>query len=143
MHNRIRVSGVAISAALALAIAVPMLSADSIGKKTAVTFGESVEIPGMVLHPGTYVFELERSQWDRDIVQVFDKDKAHLLTTFIAIPDYRLEPTNKTVIELQERAANAPQAIHSWFYAGESDGLQFIYPRSNQAAGVVAKPAVH
>jgi hypothetical protein len=142
MHNRIRVSGMAVSAALLLAMSVSELRANSMDKKTAVTFGESVEIPGMVLQPGSYVFELEHSQFERDIVQVFDKDKTHLIATFIAIPDYRLEPTNKTVIELGEREANAPQAIHSWFYAGESEGLQFVYPRSNSAS-VDAGPAAH
>jgi hypothetical protein len=142
MHNRIRVSGMAISAALLLAMSVPRLRADTTNKRTIVTFGEAVEIPGMVLQPGTYVFELANSQWDRNIVQVFDQDQTHLLTTFLAIRDYRLEPVDKTVIQLDERETNAPQAIHSWFYPGGSDGLEFIYPKSN-AASVVAKPAVH
>jgi hypothetical protein len=142
MHYRIRVSGMAVSAALLLAMSVSQLRANTIDKKTIVTLEEAVEIPGMVLQPGTYLFELENSQWDRNFVQVFDKDKTHLLTTFLAIRDYRLEPTDKTVMELQEREANAPQAIHSWFYAGESDGLEFVYPKANPASGV-AKPAAH
>jgi hypothetical protein len=141
MYNRIRVSGIVISAALAFAIAVPMLSANTIDKKTIVTFGESVEIPGMVLQPGTYVFELANSPSYRNIVQVFDKDQ-HLLTTFLAISDYRLEPTDKTMIQLEGREASPAEAIHSWFYAGESDGLEFIYPKSD-AASVGPKPAAH
>jgi len=142
MYNSPRVSGIAVNAALMLALSVPMLRADTINKKTVLTFGQAVEIPGMILQPGTYVFQLENTPLDRDMVQVFDKDRTHLLTSFLAIPDYRLEPTNKTVVQLEERGANAPEAVHSWFYAGESDGLEFVYPKSNLAS-VVAKPAAH
>ena len=141
MHNRIRVSGMAISAALLLAMSVPMLRAGTTDKRTTVTFGEAVEVPGMVLLPGTYVFELANGQ-DRNIVQVFDQDQTHLLTTFLAIHDYRLEPVNKTVIQLQERDAKAPQVVLSWFYPGDSNGLEFIYPKSNPSSAV-ARPAVH
>jgi hypothetical protein len=128
MYNRIRVSGVAVSAALLLATCLPQLRADSIDRKTVVTFGESVQIPGAVLEPGTYVLELADSP-DRNIVQVFDKDQTHLVTRFLAIPDHRLEPPNRAVIQLEEREPNAPQAIHSWFYPGDSDGLEFVYPK--------------
>lgn len=139
MYNSPRLSGIAVNAALMLALSVPMLRADTLNKKTVLTFGEAVEIPGMILQPGTYVFQLENAPLDRDMVQVFDKDRTHLLTSFLAVPDYRMEPTNKTVVQLEERGANAPEAVHSWFYAGESDGLEFVYPKSNPAS-VVAKP---
>jgi hypothetical protein len=33
------------------------------------------------------------------------------------------------VIKFGERPGNAPPAITEWFYPGESDGLEFIYPR--------------
>lgn len=142
MYNRLRVPGIAIGAALLIAMSAPVLRADSVNKKTVLTVSEAVQVPGMVLQPGAYVFELTDNPSDRNIVQVFDEDQTHLLTTFMAIPDYRLEPTDKAVIQLEEREASAPQAIHSWFYAGQSDGLEFIYPKSN-AASVVAKPGVH
>lgn len=127
--KRIRVSGIAIGTVILAATSVPQLRADSTNKETVVTVSGEVQIPGLVLEPGAYVFELAHSQADRDIVQVFDEDRTHLLTQFFAIPDYRLEPTDKAVIQLQEREPNAPQAIRAWFYAGESDGLEFIYRR--------------
>jgi hypothetical protein len=129
MLNRIPVSGIAIGAALLVAMSAPVLRADSANKKTVLAVSEAVQVPGMVLQPGTYVFELPNNPLDRNIVRVFDEDQSHLLTTFMAIPDYRSTPTNHTVIQLEERESNAPQAIHTWFYAGESDGLEFIYPR--------------
>ena len=46
--------------------------ADEWNKKTTITFNQPVEIPGMVLAPGTYVFELMDSPSDRDVVQIFN-----------------------------------------------------------------------
>ena len=36
----------------------------------------------MILQPGTYVFQLENTPLDRDMVHVFDKDRTHLLNQF-------------------------------------------------------------
>jgi hypothetical protein len=129
MYSRIGVSGIAIGAALLVAMSAPVLRADSANKKTVLAVSEAVQVPGMVLQPGTYVFELPNNPLDRNMVRVFDEGQSHLLTTFMAIPDYRLKPTNHTVIQLEERESKAPQAIHTWFYAGESDGLEFVYPK--------------
>jgi hypothetical protein len=129
MYSRIRASGIAIGAALFVAMSAPVLRADSANKKTVLAVTEAVQVPGSVLQPGTYVFELPNNPLDHNIVRVFDEDQSHLLATFIAIPDYRLTPTDHTVIQLEERESNAPQVIHAWFYAGESDGLEFVYPK--------------
>jgi len=129
MYSRIGVSGIAIGAALLVAMSAPVLRADSANKKTVLAVSEAVQVPGRVLQPGTYVFELPNNPLDGNVVRVFDEDQSQLLTTFMAIPDYRSEPTNHTVIQLEERESNAPRAIQAWFYAGESDGLEFIYPK--------------
>src|SRR5690242_8637418 len=90
--------------------ALPNAQADEWNKKTIVTFSGPTEIPGQVLSAGTYVFKLADSQSDRNIVQVFNKDETRLYGTFLAIPDYRLEPADKPVITFEERAAGAPEA---------------------------------
>lgn len=107
----------------------PTVKADEWDKLTALTFNDPVEIPGQVLPAGTYVFKLLDSPSDRTIVQVYTEDQKHLLATILAIPDYRLDPTDKTVVTLDERAAGLPQAIHTWFYPGDNYGLQFVYKK--------------
>jgi hypothetical protein len=107
----------------------PRAKADEWNQKTDVTFSGPVEIPGRVLPAGTYVFKLADSLADRDIVQVFNKDENHLYGTFLAIPDYHLKPTSKTVITFEERASNAPEAVKAWFYPGDTYGHEFVYPR--------------
>jgi hypothetical protein len=108
----------------------PAAKADEWNKETVVTFSEPLQIPGKVLPAGTYVFKLADSESDRDIVQISTKDQKHLLATIMAVPDDRAEPTGKTVLTLEERPSGSPEALHSWFYAGDTDGVQFLYPNS-------------
>jgi hypothetical protein len=107
-------------------------SAQSWNKKTVVTFSAPVEIPGVgaqVLPAGTYVFRLLDSQSDRHIVQVFSEDESHIYATILAIPNWRLQPTDKTVMTFAERATGEPQAIRAWFYPGDNSGQEFVYPK--------------
>ena len=102
-------------------------------KKTTVTFSAPVEIPGIsaqVLPAVTYVFRLLDSLSDRNIVQIFNKDQSHLYATILAIPNYRLKATDKTVMTFAERAAGDPQAIRAWFYPGDNWGQEFVYPKA-------------
>ena len=105
------------------------LSADQWNKKTVLTFSESVEIPGVVLPAGQYVFKLLDSLSDRNIVQVFNADENQVYATILAIPHYRMTPADKTVILFEERSGDQPQAIHAWFYPGENYGQEFVYPK--------------
>jgi hypothetical protein len=107
-------------------------SAQRYDKKTTVMFSAPVEIPGpsaQVLPSGTYVFRLLDSLSDRNVVQIFNKDESHLYGTILAIPNFRLKATDKTVITFGERAAGDPQAIRAWFYPGDNWGQEFVYPK--------------
>src|SRR5438874_4603585 len=107
-------------------------SAQFPNKKTTVTFSAPFEIPGVkaqVLPAGTYVFRLLDSLSDRNIVQVFNKDQSHVYATILAIPNYRLKATDKTVMTFAERAVGDPQAIRAWFYPGDNWGQEFVYPK--------------
>jgi hypothetical protein len=103
------------------------LKADQWDKKTIVTFSDSVEIPGQVLPPGTYTFKLLNSDSERHIVQVWSADETQLFATIMAIPAYRLHPNDKTIFEFDERPANSPEALHTWFYPGDNFGIEFVY----------------
>jgi hypothetical protein len=101
-------------------------------KRTKVTFSGPVEIPGVgaqVLPAGTYYFRLLDSASDRHIVQVFNEREDHVFATILAIPNWRLKPTSRTVMTFRERAAGEPQAIRSWFYPGDNFGQEFVYPK--------------
>ena len=106
--------------------------ADEWNKKTTATFSAPFEIPGVgtqVLPAGTYVFKLMDSLSDRHIVQIFNERGDHVYATILAIPNYRLKSTDKTVMTFRERAAGEPEAIRAWFYPGNNWGQEFVYPK--------------
>jgi LPXTG-motif cell wall-anchored protein len=124
-------SAVVFCVVLMFVAALPtVVKADEWNKATRLTFSEPVEVPGMVLVAGTYWFTLANSDSNRNIVEVWNADRSRLITTILAIPDYRLQPTGKTVVHFEERPSNAPEAIHSWFYPGDNYGEEFVYPKS-------------
>jgi hypothetical protein len=126
---------------------LPSAKADEWNKKTVVTFSEPVEVPGVgaqILPAGTYVFKLLDSPSDRHIVQIFNQRMDHVYTTILAIPDYRMRATGKTVMTFKERAEGQPEAIRSWFYPGREWGDQFVYPKSRavELAKIVNEPVL-
>lgn len=48
----------------------------------------------------------------------------------LAIANYRLKTTDKTVITFRERPAGQQDALKAWFYPGREWGEQFVYERS-------------
>lgn len=120
------------------------VQADQCNKATKLTFSAPVEVPRMTLPAGTYWFQLMDSAADRHIVQIWNADRSQLLTTILAIPDYRLRPTGDTVINFAERPAGSPEAIQAWFYPGDNYGQEFVYPktRATQLAQQVNTPVL-
>jgi len=116
------------AAALAACL-VPGARADEWNKKTILTFSGPVQIPGVTLAAGTYVFKLADLASNRHVVQVFDKDEKKIYGTILAIPDQKLEPSDKPVVMFAERPAGTPQAVKAWFYPGETIGNEFVYPK--------------
>ena len=122
--------------ALTGAAFAPKANADDWNRKTVMTFSGPVEIPGVhlkgwgVLPAGTYVFKILDSQSDRHIVQIFSQDETQVLATILAIPNYRLKATDKTVVTFRERPAGEPEALRAWFYPGHNWGDEFVYPKA-------------
>ena len=87
----------------------------------------------VTLQPGEYVMVLVDSLSDRHIVRIFDKDQEHVITTILAIPNYRLQPTGKTVFQYWEVPAGQPRALRAWFYPGDNFGQEFAYPKQTAA----------
>ncbi len=127
-------------AALIGAAISPSVKADDWDRKTVITFSAPVEIPGVhlagwgVLPTGTYVFKILDSASDRHIVQIFSKDELTIYATILAIPNYRLKATDKTVMTFRERPAGQPEALRAWFYPGHNWGEEFVYPKAKALA---------
>jgi hypothetical protein len=94
------------------------------------TVNEPFQVPNKVLPAGTYVIKLLNSPSDRHIVQIFNADETKLETTILAIPNYRIQPTGKTVFSFWETPPGQPKALRAWFYPGDNFGQEFAYPKS-------------
>src|SRR6266851_2954375 len=145
---KIKFDALWLGASLAImgAMVSPMM-ADEFNKETKLEFSGPVEVPGKVLAAGKYVFKIADSESDRNIVQIFSED-AHgdqkYVTTIMAIPDYREDTPDKTIIQFEERPSGSPEAIHSWFYPGDNTGWQFVYPQGqtlSASADIAPAPA--
>jgi len=126
---------------------VPTATADDWNRETVVTFSGPVEVPGVnaqTLPAGTYVFKILDSQTNRHIVQIFNPDKTHVFTTILAIPNYRLHASDKTVITFRERPSGQPEALRAWFYPGHTWGDEFVYakPRALELAKETNQPVL-
>src|SRR6266545_4847652 len=122
---------------------LPSLQADTWNKKTLLTVNETIQMPScctpdhtVTLPPGKYVMVLVDSLSDRHIVRVFAEDETTVITTVLAIPNYRLQPTGQTVLQYWEVPAGQPKALRAWFYPGDNFGQEFAYPK--QAAAQIA-----
>jgi hypothetical protein len=132
MNSKLKTLCLSGSLALSFLMTKPAM-ADEMNKRTEFQFSAPVEIPGKVLDPGKYVFELPNDQSDRNIVQVFSEDsngKESLVATLQTIPDYVSNTPDKPLIHFEERPSGSPEAIHSWFYPGENTGWEFVYPKA-------------
>jgi hypothetical protein len=122
------------AAALVAACITPRTFADEWDKKTIVTINNPIEVPGRVLPAGAYVFKLLDSQSDRTILEIYDKNEQHLVTTVMAVTDYRMKTPGHPILTFKERASDSPEALKSFFYPGDNYGLQFVYPHDQAVA---------
>jgi hypothetical protein len=102
--------------------------ADEWNRSTKITFSHPVDVAGHVLVAGTYLFKIADVN-DRHIVQISSADGKTIIATVMTIPDYRLTPTNDTVIKFREVPAGSPEAVRAWFYPGRTLGEEFVYPK--------------
>ena len=113
---------------LAVSGLTAMLQADAWNKKTELTVNESIQVPGATLTPGKYVVKLVDSQSNRNIVQFTNEEENRVISTVVAIPNQRLEPTGDTEFSFYEGTVGGAPALRAWFYPGDTFGQQFAYP---------------
>lgn len=97
-------------------------------EKTFLTFSAPVELPGMTLQAGTYVFRLADTP-GRNVVQVLSRDEKDILGQWLFVQAQRPEVTGETVITFKETREGTTPAVQYWYYPGEKIGKEFIYPK--------------
>jgi hypothetical protein len=103
---------------------VPALKADEWDRRTNITIDQSIDVQGTVLPPGSYVVKLLGSFVDRRVVQIFNAEENHLIVTVLAISAERLSAGDGD-FKFYKAADGQPPALRTWFYPGDTFGLEF------------------
>src|SRR5688572_15157788 len=126
-----RVTSIATATVLALLVALTLNVAaqqPDTRDRTIMTFSSAVELPGMRLEAGTYVFRMADTA-SRNVIQVLDKDEKEMLGQWLFVSAERPEVTGDTVVTFRETSAASTPAVQFWYYPGEKIGKEFIYPK--------------
>jgi len=110
-------------------VSIPAAKADDYDKMTKITVNEPVRLPTLTLQPGNYSLRLLEATGNRHVVQVRDENGKNM-ALILALPNYRLVPKDKTVLQYWETAPGQARAIRAWFYPGDNFGQEFVYPKS-------------
>jgi hypothetical protein len=105
--------------------------------KTIMTFSSPIELPGMKLDAGKYVFRVADTA-TRNVVQVLSEDEQKMLGQWLFVSAERPEVTGDSVVTFRETNAASTPAVQFWYYPGEKIGKEFIYPK-DQAQRIAAR----
>jgi hypothetical protein len=102
--------------------------ATNFSKLTYLKFNRPVALPGVVLGPGEYAFELVNPMTSRNVVRVSNKLRTNTYAMTITRPVHRPKALDaKAVVTLGEARPGEAVPIKAWFPIGESTGYEFIY----------------
>jgi hypothetical protein len=97
-------------------------------ERTFLTFSNTVQMPGVTLPAGTYVFKLADTG-SRNVVQVWNEDEDNMLGQWLFVQAERPEVTEENVVMFKEMPAGTTPAVQYWYFPGEKVGKEFLYPR--------------
>jgi hypothetical protein len=106
-------------------------------ERSFLTFSNNVEMPGVTLEAGTYVFKLADTL-SRNVIEVWDKDEKHMIGHWTFVQAERPRVTEETVVMFKEAREGATPAVQYWYFPGEKIGKEFIYPK-DQAERIAAR----
>jgi len=68
---------------------------------------------------------------DRHLVQFTNERENRVYVTARAIPAYRTDVSDKTVLTFYEAPIGQPEPIKNWYYPGDNFGQEFVYPQGH------------
>lgn len=111
-----------------------LLAGDAMNqKRTRLTFNKPVQVPGMTLPAGTYVFRIANPDAPK-MWQVYDAGERHLLAQFFFVTtrerslSERKTGHGKPVIRFYETAQGVAPAVRVMYYPMDLAGHYFVYP---------------
>ena len=132
----------AVFTAAFLAAATSVSAQDSnVDQRTYLTFSGPVQMPGITLPAGKYVFKLAPTAL-RNVMQVFDGEEKNIIGQWFFVPVERTteeqsKADGKPVVMFREMPEGVTPAVHYFYYPTDLRGKEFIYPK-DQAVKIAA-----
>ena len=132
----------AVFTAAFLAAATTASAQDSnVDQRTYLTFSGPVQMPGVTLPAGKYVFKLAPTAL-HNVMQVFDGEEKHIIGQWFFVPVERTteeqsKADGKPVVMFREMPEGITPAVHYFYYPTDLRGKEFIYPK-DQALKIAA-----
>ena len=133
MKRLTSVAAAAFTAAF-LTVAINVSAQDSnIDQRTYLTFSGPVQMPGVTLPAGKYVFKLADTSL-HNVMQVFDGEEKNIMGQWFFIPKNRTtaeanDANGKPVVIFMEAPEGMTPAVKYYFYPTDLTGKEFIYPK--------------
>jgi hypothetical protein len=113
----------------------------NVNQRTYLTFSGPVQMPGVTLPAGKYVFRLADTSL-HNVMQVFDGEEKHIIGQWFFVPANRTEKeqseaNGKPVVMFREMPEGMTPAVHFFYYPTDLTGKEFIYPK-DQAVKIAA-----
>ena len=119
------------AAAIVLTMSATPALAQPLDQRTEFTFNQPVEMPGVTLPAGTYVFRFVDATSGRKVMNVQAKDASSKnYGMFMTISAQRPKASDDAELRFLETPAGQPAAVKTWWYPGNTIGREFIYPKS-------------
>src|SRR5687768_378418 len=108
----------ACAAAALLTLTISVAAQDfNTHERSFLTFSGPIEMPGVRLEAGTYVFRLADTA-GRNVVQVLNQDESKMLGQWLFVQAERPEVSGETVVTFKETNPGATPAVQYWYYPG-------------------------
>ena len=115
-------------ALIGVLVTSPIGAIPNSGKMTYFTFSRAVQVPGVTLPAGSYLFEVVNPETNGTVVRVASRDRSRVYLSRVTVPVERPRSRNmQPQIVLGEAQAGQPPRIASWFPDGATVGHAFIY----------------
>jgi hypothetical protein len=131
LTTRLMTSACAAAMLLTLSATPALAQGGPTDSRTEFTFNRPVELPGVTLPAGTYIFRFVDATTGRKVMQVQAKDASNkTYGMFLTISAQRPRASDNAELRFLETPAGQPAAVKTWWYPGNTIGREFIYPRS-------------
>src|SRR5687767_8466500 len=130
-NKRLMTSACAAGVLLTMSATPARAQGQPLDARTEFTFNQPVEMPGVTLPPGTYIFRFVDGTTGRKVMQVQAKDaSSKTYGMFMTINAQRPRASDDAELRFLETPAGQPAALKTWWYPGNTIGREFIYPKS-------------